>query len=247
MDKATQSLLNVFLSVLAPVLILDNCSTEGPGFWELGTATALAVALSLPIACGVWSFVSCRRVDPVTLFGLLGTILTGVVSIYANTGEGAAIRPDTPWWYAAKEALIALLLGGAMLVSAKSESSMLRAFVYSDALFDIRSIEKAVSERNCRAEYERVLWKASFFTACSLFVSAAANFALALYFLLPVPGLPSDEQPVAYNYAVSNMTWWGYLIIGVPLMATIVGVMRYLMRALGEVSGLGRERVMMGR
>ncbi len=247
MDKATQSLLNIILSVLAPVLILDNCSTEGPGFWELGTAPALAVALSLPIACGIWSFISNRNVDPITLFGLLGTILTGVVSIYANTGEGAAIRPDTPWWYAAKEALIALLLGGAMLVSAKSENSMLRAFVYSDALFDIKSIEKAIDDKSKRAEYGHILWKASFYTACSLFVSSAANFGLALYFLLPVLELPSAEQPVAYNYAVSSMTWWGYLIIGLPLMATIVGVMRYLIRALGEVSGLERERVMMGR
>ncbi len=247
MDKATQSLLNVFLSVLAPVLILDKCSTEGPDFWELGTTPALTVALSLPIACGIWSFIGSRKVDPVTLFGLLGTILTGVVSIYANTGDGAAIRPDTPWWYAAKEALIALLLGGAMLVSAKSESSMLRAFVYSDALFDIRSIEKAIADKGVRADYERVLWRASFYTACSLFVSALANFGLALYFLLPVPELPAAEQPVAYNYAVSSMTWWGYLIIGLPLMGTIVGVMRYLMRALGEVSGLGHERVMMGR
>ncbi len=247
MDKATQSLLNVLLSVLAPVLILDNCSTEGPGFWELGTAPALAVALSLPIACGIWSFVSNRKVDPITLFGLLGTVLTGVVSIYANTGDGAAIRPDTPWWYAAKEALIALLLGGAMLVSAKSESSMLRAFVYSDSLFDIRAIEKAVAAKGEQAGYERILWKASLYTACSLFVSAAANFGLALYFLLPVLALPSAEQPVAYNYAVSSMTWWGYLIIGLPLMATIVGVMQYLIRALGQLSGLERERVMMGR
>ncbi len=247
MDKATQSLLNVCLSVLAPVLILDHCSTEGPDFWELGTAPALAVALSLPIACGIWSFATSRKVDPVTLFGLLGTILTGVVSIYANTGEGAAIRPDTPWWYAGKEALIALLLSGAMLVSAKSESSMLRAFVYSDAIFDIKSIEKAVADLGRGEAYGRVLWRASFFTACSLFISAVANYGLALYFLLPVPDLPTAEQAVAYNYAVSKMTWWGYLIIGLPLMGTIVGVMRYLTRALGEVSGLGRERVMLGR
>ncbi len=244
MDAGTRSLLNIIFSILAPVIILNNCSTEGDKLWEIGTAPALAVALSLPLLCGIYSFVSARKIEPITLFGLLGTILTGVVSVYANTGEGAAIRPDTPWWYAAKEALIALLLGGAMLVNTRGEGAMLRAFIYSDALFDIKAIEKAVAEAGREALYGRILSRASLFTACSLFVSAAANFCLALYFLLPVLGMPEAEQAVQYNYAVGSMTWWGYLIIGLPLMATIMLVMRYLIRALGELTGLGRERLL---
>ncbi len=244
MDSGTRTLLNVGLSVLAPVIILNKCSTDGPGLWELGTVRALVVALSLPLACGIFSFASARKVEPITLFGLLGTILTGVVSIYANTGESVAIRPDTPWWYAAKEALIALLLGGAMLVSTKGEGSMLRAFIYSDSLFNIRSIESAVAAAGTVAEYERILSRASMMTAGSLFFSAAANFALSLYFLLPILQLPAGEQAVAYNYAVGDMTWWGYVIIGLPLMATLVGVIRYLMRALGTLTGLERERLL---
>ncbi len=245
MDAGTRSLLNIILSILAPVIILNNCSTEGEKLWEIGTAPALVVALSLPLACGIYSFVSARKIEPVTLFGLLGTILTGVVSIYANTGDGAAIRPDTPWWYAAKEALIALLLGGAMLVNTRREGSMLRAFIYSDSLFDIKAIEKAVEEAGADAQYGRILTRASIFTASSLFVSAVANFCLALYFLLPVLGMPEAEQAVQYNYAVGSMTWWGYLIIGLPLMGTIMLVMRYLIRALGELTGLTREKLLM--
>ncbi len=245
MDSGTRNLLNIVLSVLAPVIILNNCSAEGDKLWELGTAPALVVALSLPLACGIYSFVSARKVDPITLFGLLGTILTGVVSIYANTGESMAIRPDTPWWYAAKEALIALLLGGAMLVNTRGEGSMLRAFIYSDALFDIKAIEKTVAEAGTDAQYGSILSRASIMTASSLFVSAAGNFALALYFLLPVLGLPEAEQPVAYNYAVGSMTWWGYVIIGLPLMGTIMLVMRYLIRRLGELTGMSREKLLL--
>ncbi len=244
MDSGTRSLLNIVLSVLAPVIILNNCSSEGDKLWELGTGPALAVALSLPLAAGIYSFASSRRVDPITLFGLLGTILTGVVSIYANTGDGAAIRPDTPWWYAAKEATIALLLGGAMLVNTRGEGSMLRAFIYSDALFDIKAIEKAVDDAGTSARYGSILSRASIMTAGSLLASAAGNFALSLYFLLPVLGMPEAEQAIEYNYAVGKLTWMGYLIIGLPLMATIMLVMRYLIRALGELTGLGRERLL---
>ena len=47
MDKGTQSLLNVLLSVLAPVMVLDHCSVAGPELWQLGTAKAMCVALMM--------------------------------------------------------------------------------------------------------------------------------------------------------------------------------------------------------
>ncbi len=243
MDSGTRTLLNVGLTVIAPVLILNNCSTEGSELWELGTAWSLAVALSLPIGYGAYRFATARKVDPIILFGLLGTILTGVVSIYANTGEGAAIRPDTPWWYAAKEALIALILGGAMLVSSKGEGSLLRAFIYSDSLFDVKAIEQAVAATGSYTAYERLLGRASLYTAGSLFLSAAANFVLVLYFLLPVLELPAAEQAVEYNYGVGAITLWGYVAIGLPLTATLMWVIVYLRRELGALTGLGKDRV----
>ena len=238
MDSGTKSLVNVLLSVLAPVLVLDHCSTDGPAFYELGTVWAMVIALALPIACGVYTFIDSRKVDPITLFGLLGTILTGVVTVYANTGNGGAIRPDTPWWYAAKEALIALLLCGAVLVTAKRRDSMLRLFVYSDAIFDIPRIEKAVEERREQARYAATLRRASLMMAATLLLSAAANFMLALHFLLPVLDKEPARQALAYNYAVSNMTWWGYLVIGVPLLLTLFGVIKFLIRRLESITAL---------
>ena len=247
MDNGTKSLLNVLLSVLVPVIILDNCSTEGPEFWKLGTTWAMAVALSLPLGCGVWLFIERGKVDPITLFGLLGTLLTAVVTIYANTGTAQSIQPDTPWWYAAKEALIALLLGGAVLVTARRKDSMLRLFVYSDSLFDIPRIEKAVQAAGKQAEYNHTLWRASLYTSLSLFISSAANFLLALHFLLPVLQHPADKQVLEYNYAVSSMTWWGYLVIGVPLLITLIAVMRFLIRKLSAISGLSSDDVLLTR
>lgn len=245
MDKATKSLLNVLLSVLAPVLILDNCSATGDKLWHIGTTWAMVVALALPIGCGIYSLVTERKIEAMTAFGLLGTILTGVVTIYANTGDALAIRPDTPWWYAAKEAIIALLLAGAMIVGGGKEGSLLRACVYSDALFDIRRIEAAVREKSLQTGYNAVLNRAALMTAGSLLFSAAMNFGLALYFLLPVPDMPAAEQAIQYNYAVSKMTWMGYLIIGVPLLATLFLVIRYLGKALQKLTSLPDKEVYM--
>ena len=82
-------------------------------------------------------------------------------------------------------------------------------------------------------------------TSGSLFFSALLNFALALYFLLPVPGLPEAEQAVQYNYAVSKMTWMGYLIIGVPLLITLYMVIRYLGKSLQQLTALSDEQLYM--
>ena len=84
-------------------------------------------------------------------------------------------------------------------------------------------------------------------TAGSLLFSAIANFALALFFLLPVIDYPVAEQAEYYNYAVSKMTWMGLLIIGVPLLVTLMMVMRYLSAKLAKVSGLPDEKIFLPR
>lgn len=239
MDNGLKNLLNVLLSVLAPVIILEKCSAQGDSVWHLGTTWAMVVALSLPIACGIYSFATTRKVEMLTVFGLLGTVLTGLVTLYAQTGASEALRPDTPWWYAAKEALIPLLLCGAVLITANRPESLLRAFVYSDSLFDIPSIEQAVDRLGQQHDYRALLRSANLMLAGSLVVSATANFALALFFLLPVLDLPAAQQAEQYNYAVGKMTWWGYLIIGIPLMVTLIIVIRRLGSRLSSLTGLG--------
>lgn len=245
MDKGTQSLLNILLSVLAPVMVLDHCSVAGPKLWQMGTAPAMCLALSLPLGFGLWTFITSRKVEPLTLFGLLGTILTGVVTIYANTGTGDAIRPDTPWWYAAKEAAIPLLLCGAVMVTARRQDSLLRLLLYSDAIFDITTIEKHVAEKGAQQPYDALLWRASLFLGLSLVFSAVGNFILSLCFLLPVLDQPAAQQALEYNYAVGRMTWWGYLVIGVPLLITLIGVLRHLIAKLEALTGLDRDHLML--
>lgn len=237
MDDASKTFLTVVLSVLAPVIILDNCSTEGPKLWEMGTTWAMILALALPIGCGIYSLIDKGKIEILTVFGLVGTILTGIVTLYATSGQGDSIRPDVPWWYAAKEALIALLLAGAMLIKARGKASMLRVFIYTDSVFNIAGIETEVARQGKEKEYDCLLQRVNRTIAASFLFSAIANYLLALHFLLPVTDKPATEQVLEYNYAVSNMTWWGYLVIAIPLILTMVYIIRYLFRALQQLTG----------
>ncbi len=243
MNATNKSLLNIILSVLAPVMILEHCSESGPSLWHVGSNWALAIALALPLSYGLYSFIESRKADPINLLGLTGVILTALVSLYASQGEQEAIRPDAPYWFAAKEALIPCLMAAAILITARSEGSLLRVFIYTDSLFDITSIEARVKELGRRDSYQRVLMRASQLTAGSLILSSAANLALALYYLLPVLSHPAAKQAAEYNYAVSSMTWQGYVVIGIPLMLTLIAVMRYLIRELSTLCDLPRERI----
>lgn len=245
MDAASKSLLSIALSVLAPVLILSKCSAEGDGFWQIGTTPALIIALSLPLGYGIFNFWATRKADALNLLGLLGVIFTAVVTVYATTGEGTSIRPDSPWWFAAKEAFIPLLMAAAVMITAKSKGALLRVFIYTDALFDTIRIEKRCEELGKQEEYLQCLWRASLMTTGSLLFSSIANFTLALYFLLPVLKQPASEQALAYNYAIGDLTWAGYAVISLPLLATMVGVMVYLIKRLGQITGLNRDELML--
>lgn len=242
------SLKGVVIGVILPVLLLDYCSggsmnplepLPGQRWWELGPAWAMALALCLPIGYGTLQFVRRHKIDLMSSIGLAGVVLTGVITLCV-VGEGGRISASTPWWFAAKEAMIPLILSAAVLLSARSESPLLRSFLYTPELFDTARIERIVGERGQQKEYGRVLERASYMLAGSLAVSSLANFCLALYFLLPVLREPAAHQQVAYNYAVGSLTWWGFLVIGVPLMATLMGVMAYLLRRLGALTGLDR-------
>ena len=56
---------------------------------------------------------------------------------------------------------------------------------------------------------------------------------------------PAAQQALEYNYAVGRMTWWGYLVIGIPLLITLVAVIRHLIAKLESITGLDRDRLLM--
>lgn len=245
MNSGTKTLINVGLSVLAPVFILNNCSAVGDKIWQVGTTPALLIALSLPLGYGIYCLIESRKLDPLNVFGFIGTLLTAVISLYATSEAGSAIQADAPWWYAAKEALIPCFMASAIILTAHGKGSLLRVFIYTDSIFDVQRIESKVKQSNQENAYKKILWHASLLTAGSLYLSSIANFIMALIFLLPVLDYSAAKQALQYNYAVSSMTWWGYLIIGLPLLLTLMAVMQYLMRALSKLLKINKEEVLL--
>lgn len=249
----TNPWLVIILNVLAPVLILDHCSggainplhrMEGQHFWEIGPLWAMVVALMLPIGYGIRSLIVQKRFELMSAVGMTGVVLTGVISLFV-IGTDGQVHSATPWLFAGKEALIPLFLASAIVVSAKTSTPLLNTFIYNPDIFDIKRIEAAIAQHNKEEAYASLLSRSTWILAGTLVLSSAANFVLSLNFMSPVLRAPVAEQQLEYNLAISRITWWGFLIIGVPLLAALIIILFHLIRQLRSITKLSRDEILL--
>lgn len=221
------SLSHLLLTLVLPVVILYTCSAPGEKWYQLGATPALALALSLPTLAGLWALLRgrARRGLRMPLLGIAAALLTGLVTIYAQTGEGEAMRPSTPWIYAVKEIVAPLL---PILVLACSggvrEGGLFRTALH----FLLRSLhEPALAPEALAAQlstperqqkYHTLLRRCYGGLLGLLCLLAAVKFCIALYFQLPVLQLPAADQAVAYNHAVGAIALC-CMVANLPLMA----------------------------
>lgn len=251
--KKQSSFASIFLNVILPVLILDYCSegnidpfvrTVGQKLWEIGPLWAMILALSLPIGYGVRTIIVHRKFDLLSGVGIGGVVLTGVISMFV-IGEGGSIHSSTPWLFSIKEALIPLVLAAAVLVSSTTSAPLLNTFIYTPELFDIPRIEEAIKERSKEAEYKRLLNQSTWILTGSLIGSSIGNFFLALSFMSPVLLYPESQQQIEYNLAIGKITWWGFLIIGGPLMIALLVILTRMIKTLEKLTGIPRARILL--
>ena len=252
-NKSQSSLLGIFINILLPVLILDYCSAgpatplerpEGESFWHIGPVWSLVIALSLPLVYGIRSLAVSRKFDLMSGVGMAGVLLTGVISIFVIGPEGR-IHSATPWLFAGKEALIPLILAAAVVVSRSTGTPLLNMFIYTPELFDVRRIEQTVAANGEEQAYQSLLANSSWILAGTLVASSVGNFFLSLSFMSSVIRQPEAEQQVAYNAAIGSITWWGFLIIGIPILAALVFIMTRLIKQLGRLTGLSRNELLL--
>lgn len=258
MNKApnpqSQSALTSFLvNIIIPVLILSYTSegnldiTIRPAnrdLWDLGPLWAMFLALVLPFGYGVYALIKQKKIELMSAVGLLSVILTGTVSCYVVVSNGGGIENSTPWLFGLKEALIPLSLALAVLLSHNTQTPLLRTFIYTPEIFNIQRIEGAIVHNNEQDNYKDLLWYSTLILTASLFLSSVGNFFLSLHYLDPILQKPHALQHIEYNQAVGKITWWGFLIIGVPMMIALLCIIARLVCRLKELTGLPQDDIM---
>jgi hypothetical protein len=247
-------LANILINVLIPVLALSYLSKD-PEFqqaigkavkpWHIGPHKALALALAFPIGYGAWHFFKTRKANFFSALGLASVLLTGGLTIYLWNKDGT-VKEHADILFGLKEASIPLILGIAVIGSHYTSSPLLRVFLYSDSIFDIRKIEHRVEVSGSHERYRAILFQATLLFAASFFLSMAMNFGLALYFLGDLNHTAANAREL-YNEQVAKLTGWGFAVIGVPILLFLFLTLRRLLKQLGELTGLKDEELMLPR
>ena len=247
-------LANILINVIIPVLVLSYLSKD-PAIqqqlgkevrpWHIGPVYAMIAALALPFGYGIWAFIQTKKFNFFSGLGLFSVLLTGGLTLYLWNKDGT-VKEHAGLLFGIKEGSIPLMLGIAVLASAKSATPLLNVFLYNDSIFDIPKIHRTVIDQGKDVPYHQLLRKATQLFAFSFFVSSLMNVGLALWFFRSFNHTAPDALE-AYNAIVGRLTFWGFVVIGVPILAFLFFTLKYLLKGLRELTGLTDEQLMLPR
>jgi len=222
--KQPNPLLELLLNLLLPLLILSK--------WDggaLGPKGALVIALCLPIGYGIWDYFRTGEFNFLSALGALGVIATGLLGIFEAGAH----------WFAMKEAVMPLLVGGALLAShLGGKQPLIQKMFFQPALFATKRIDEAIEERGAQADFKKLLWQGSLGMASTMALSSTANYFLAMHFL---KGLAPNSPE--YNAAIGKIMGVGFLVIGIPMLLIMIPLFFWLMKRLSAITGLDSDEL----
>jgi len=192
------------------------------GAEQLGPLKALLLALAFPIGWGMWDGWRRRRLNWLSVLGIVSTLLTGGIGL---------LRLDAQW-LAVKEALVPGLIGVAVLVSNWTRWPLIRILVFNPDLFDVDRIQRALVERRTAVHFELRLRQATRLLSGTFFFSSAANYVLARAVVTSAAGTE------AFNQELGRLTLLSYPVIALPSMAMMMGLLYWLARSAKALTGL---------
>jgi len=222
-SKNGNALLEIFINVVIPTLILSYLSKDQ----YLGNKLALVVALAFPIVYGCKDLVSERKVNFFSVLGVVTVALTG----------GMGLLEIDPKYIAIKEAAVPALIGILTLLSLKTRYPLVKTFIYNDKLLQVDRIDRALREHNTAQKFERSLANSSVLLACSFFVAACTNYALAKIVLVSPPGTE------AFNIELARMMALSYPVNVLPAMAVMLFAVFYLFRCIRRYTDLSLDEI----
>jgi intracellular septation protein A len=213
--------LNLSLNVIIPAVIMMKLSK--PEY--LGQVKALVIALAFPFSYGVYDFAKAKKVNFISVLGLISVLLTGGIGL---------LKLDRNWMIV-KETAIPALMGIAVLISQRLDKPIVELFIKK--IMDIEKINAAFKEKGHDQLFEKKLHRVSYLLALTFFMSAALNYILA------VRVLKGDPGTVEFNESLGEMTALSFPVITIPMMVMVSVIFVWLMNSIKKYTGLEIEEV----
>lgn len=219
-------LLEIGITILIPALVLMQLSGEQ----RLGPLRGLLLALAFPVGWGLWDGWRRRKVNWLSVLGVVSTLLTGGIGLLKLDAQ----------WLAVKEAAVPGLIGLVILGSAWTRTPLIRLLVFNASLFDVDKVNTALKSRHNAAAFEAKLRAGTVLLAATFFFSAVANYVLARW----VVNSPAGTE--AFNQELGRLTLLSYPAIAVPSMLMMMGLMFWLAHGAKALTGLALSDMMQG-
>lgn len=237
-------LYNFLLNVLLPVLALSVLSKDGNKPWHIGPVWGMSLAVIIPLAYGIWFYLRTRKANVFSFIGLGSVLLTGGITLFVWRSDGT-VHPQAALAFSIKEASIPLILGICVIASHFTATPLVRVFLFNPDLFDIPRIEKSLTEQNRQEDFKSLLWHTALAFGGSFIFSTVLNFFLAMHFLGGVDTAALNAREL-YNAAVARQTFWGFVVIGVPIFIMLFALLWWAVRRLEAITGLERDDLLLG-
>ncbi len=227
-DSST-GFLSIFLNIIIPVYILNNGTKYG-----LTPQLALIVALAFPLFGGLYSIIKDKKVNFISLLGLLNILISGTLSLLTLGGI----------WFAVKEALFPLLIGIFVYFSSWGKRPFFETLFLNPAAFDTKTIQNKLVENNHNADFKYLMKKATQWLSVSFLMSAVLNFFLALYIFKPLSDLLStEEKQNIINQQLSQMTLYSLIVIMIPSIIFLGAILYFSIQKIKMMTGLKTEEL----
>jgi hypothetical protein len=215
--KSSGFLVNLLFNIVIPTLILSKLSEEH----QLGPVWALVAALAFPLGFGVWELQQSKKVNFLSVLGVISVLLTGGISL---------LQLD-PAYIAIKEAAVPGIIALAVLVSQRSKYPLVKKILLNDELMDLAKLEASLKANNAEQLFAAKLQNCAYLVAGSFVISSVLNYGLAKYLLVSAPGT------AAFNEELAQMTALSYPVIALPCTIMLMVAIWYLFSQIGKVTG----------
>jgi hypothetical protein len=228
-QKPENSLINLFVNVIVPVLILNKLSDR------LGAGLTLAVALSLPIGYGLMDLVRRKKTNFLSVLGILNISITGGLAILQLDGI----------WFAVKEAAFPFLIGVFVTASAFTRKPFIETLLMNPQILHLDLIETKLTETHRHEEFHQHLKLCTHYLSLSFYFSAAVNFLLAVRIFQPIDvAVVGEGRSAILNQQIASMTAWGAGILILPSMIILSLILWYLLHGIRRTTGLRLEEIL---
>lgn len=230
MQKQPNSFTHILFNILIPVLILNKGHKYG-----LNAQVSLLIALSFPLFFSIKSLVQSKKIDFVSLLGLLNVLVSGVFTLL--TLEGV--------WFAIKEAAFPLLIGAFVLGSSFTKTPFFKTLFLNPTTFNVAAVDSSLDTEDKKKNFEKLMQHLTQLLSISFLLSAILNFVLAIYIFTPLAqDLTDVQKQEVLNEQLSQMTLYSLGVILVPSMIFLGSLIFYAFKKINRITGLTTEELL---